>query len=285
MQLDQSGSCPVSAQFKDAPSLKVARRMRTSEALENFRGTLIDGVLQPNVRLGNGLCLSNKPGILKPRLQEKRRKWDCEPGALRESVGLPNRTPAKLLDQSGARPPRDSRLPSKLDSPVPARQQHFQHREAPTARKNLSPRQHSLPPISDDPSSAHKQDVERREAYVARRESDLEAKERELELRNEVSRWKRKTWLLEQKLIMVTGGRPQTLRERDQIDGNVLQDEPKNTPKFSYQQEALPSPQVENTGDEFYSDAFDLNAPSPPKALAALRSRTQLPKRRVRHSK
>ena len=72
LTLDSTESRPISASFNDAPQLNKWDRLRNSEALETFRGTLIDGILQPNVRLGNGLHLSPKPHIKKPPLAEKK---------------------------------------------------------------------------------------------------------------------------------------------------------------------------------------------------------------------
>jgi hypothetical protein len=78
LSLDHTGSQPISARFNDAPQLSYAHRLRNAEALETFRGTLVNGMLQPNVRLGNGLRLSIKANILKPQITKKRRARNHE---------------------------------------------------------------------------------------------------------------------------------------------------------------------------------------------------------------
>ena len=79
LSLDPTGRRPVSAHFDDAPQLSYVHRLRTTAVLETFRGTLVDGRLQPNVGLGNGLRLSTSHYVLKPQITEKRRMRNQEP--------------------------------------------------------------------------------------------------------------------------------------------------------------------------------------------------------------
>jgi hypothetical protein len=319
LSLDPTGSRPVSARFNDAPQLSYEHRLRNAEALETFRGTLIDGVLQPNVRLGNGLRLSPNPRILKPQLTEKRRVRNHEAKKVRESVGLPPRAPTKLLDRLGVS--RDRPLPPKLDrhlplaTPVPPqrapprRDYDLEHREAQVAQREreLIQLQQQLllqtmrtqhdRPRRERPSRSFPRDStytrEHRTPQSARsrtdtepesKAADMEAKEKALAQEEELLRYKRKAWLLEQKLAAQDTRRRSPRRERcqqgaavDEYGAQLLYD---SLPE----PEVVPNPEYHRSGDEFPSNDFDLDDASPPKALEALRSRVQLPTRETMRS-
>ncbi|KAF1947350.1 hypothetical protein EJ02DRAFT_365678 [Clathrospora elynae] len=315
LSLDPTGNHPVSARFQDAPQLKYEHRVRSTEALETFRGTLVDGVLQPNVRLGNGLGLSDKPTILKPQVQEKRRTRNYEARKLREEVGLPPRAPAKLLDRLGVRSPRDRPSPPRFDRPQPPRfdrptpvqDRDLERREAQVAQRereliqlqqqlllqtmrNQNTRPHrervsQYPPRDNTYSREHRTPASARAPTATKSDpktADIEARERALEQREELLRFKRKTWILEQKLAQATG-RPPPAQEA--YEGDV--DAPKRTSQPPYEppsrRVAATEPEHRSSGDDFPSTDFDLDA-SPPEALKTLRSRIQLPSRRILRS-
>jgi hypothetical protein len=65
LTLDDTGTYPVSAQVREIPQLEFQYRYNIMKAMVpgSFRGTLVDGTLQPNVRQGNGLYLHNSHRI------------------------------------------------------------------------------------------------------------------------------------------------------------------------------------------------------------------------------
>jgi hypothetical protein len=324
LSLDHTGSQPISARFNDAPQLSYAHRLRNAEALETFRGTLVNGMLQPNVRLGNGLRLSIKANILKPQITKKRRARNHEAKELRESVGLPPRAPAKLLDRLGVS--RDRPLPQRSDSPPPATMLPFPRRPAPRRDHDLERREaqiaqrerqliqlqqqlllQTMRTQNDRPRRERTRRSPPRDSYYSReyrtptptrvhRDMDadsnatvIDAREKALAQEEELLRYKRKAWLLEQKLAAQTTGRPTPRRERYQRD-RYQQDANVQNQGSQYPDwpppghEAVPDPQHGGSGDEFPSGEFDLDDSSPPKALETLRSRIRLPDRSTMRS-
>ncbi|KAG9189608.1 hypothetical protein G6011_06476 [Alternaria panax] len=309
LTLDPAESRPISARFNDAPQLRYEHRIRNSEALETFRGTLVDGVLQPNVRLGNGLRLSPNPEILKPQLIEKRLARNHEASRLRQSAGLPPRAPAKLLDSLGMRSLRDRPVPPRVDisKPFPRalpRDGHLGVREAQLAQREgeliklqqellrRTMRNQSTPPREErhprspprDGSYANK--YRTREPTEARTPTendttaaDIEAKRKALELEEELLRYKRKAWLLEQKLAQAqTTVPPRSRREGRHHDSKVQEHQAQFPPENPTESEHVPVKQRDEDG---VPDAFDLDNASPTKALESLRSRVQLPTRQT----
>ncbi|KAI4670319.1 uncharacterized protein J4E79_000600 [Alternaria viburni] len=313
LTLDPTESRPISARFNDAPQLKFKHRLRNSEALETFRGTLVDGVLQPNVRLGNGLRLSNKPEMLKPQLTAKRRARNHEAARLRESVGLPPKAPAKLLDGLDVRSLRERPLPTSSDRRkpfprTPPRDRDLELREAHLASKELEliklqqqllrqtmriqnspPRRERHPrsqPRDDNYTNTHRT----RESSEARTytESDttaaeIEARRKALEQEEELLRYKRKAWLLEQKLAEASARPPRSPRRRP---ARQYDDEAQDYDDTRYSIEVPPERDAlsDVQHDEGAADGNDLDNSSPTEALQSLRSRIQLPTRQTMRS-
>ncbi|CAO2657240.1 Nn.00g033660.m01.CDS01 [Neocucurbitaria sp. VM-36] len=273
LQLDNSRRHITSARFKDAPLLKPKYRFWSSKALETFRGTLINGTLQPNVRLGNGLHVSSNPAIKRRQIVESRRSRNHEAKVSRKSLGLRDLIPAGLVNQCRDSSPRD---PPEPERPVSAQQQVAQHQEGPQPREALLIRELRPPPLTDSLPSAHEQEIEQRKAEVARRE---------LEQKGEILRWKRKTRALEQQLAMVTRGHSPTTSVRDHNDVNGRQRKKEDGRDRSHGKGASSDPHDENAGEDSTLDAFDFNDAAPPAALAKLRSRIQLPTRTTLRSK
>lgn len=308
LALDPIEGRPISARFNDAPQLKYEHRLRNSEALETFRGTLVDGVLQPNVRLGNGLRLSPKPEILKPQITEKRRARNHEANRLRESVGLPPKAPAKLLDSLGMRSLRDRPLPPRVDKPKPSpraspRDRDLELREAQLAQRereliklqqallrqtmrnrSTPPRQerHPRSPPRDDSYSNTYRTREPTEARTSTEHdtttADIEARKKALEQDEELLRYKRKAWLLEQKLAHATTRSPPRRHRGHQYDTEVQEHHVQYSPGYPSEQENVPDTQQDNDG---VPDGFALDNSSSTEALEHLRSRIQLPTRRT----
>jgi len=306
LDLDSTGSRPVSARFSDATPFKPKHRARNSEALETFRGTLIDGVLQPNVRLGNGLRLSNNPDILDSEITETRKK------ATRRSKDAapspePRRKPLRQLDVHSSRNPPLSqesdrpRLPTRLQSRALPWARDLERREAQiaererellqiqqrlllqTVRNQSSPPRPNQtvrsPPESNTPhehrtqrlASAHTDD----ESSV--KVADIEARERALQQQEEILRYKRKVWLLEQKLAQATGRPPSRRVPRQRHVGVEEYDAPSpHEPRPD--QGAVSDPQYDRSDGDRPAD-HDFGDVSPPDALQNLRSRIQLPTR------
>jgi hypothetical protein len=320
LKLDHTGSHPISARFHDAPQLSYAHRLRNAEALETFRGTLVDGSLQPNVRLGNGLRLSIKANILKPQVTEKRRRRNHEAKELRKSVGLPPRAPAKLLDRLGVsrdrpHPPRVEEHPSRTTTPAPPqrpaprRDDELERREAQIVQRereliqlqqqlllqtmrtqNDRPRRERAPqsPPRDSTYIRDQRTTKSRARNYAEPDTEtavMEAREKALAQEEELLRYKRKAWLLEQKLVAQATGRPPSRRKRYQQDeyqqneyvqdANVQEQGSQHSEWLPPAQEAVSDPQHADAGDEFP----DLDDASPQRVLETLRSRIQLPTR------
>ncbi|KAL1796428.1 hypothetical protein ACET3X_004968 [Alternaria dauci] len=315
LTLDPTQSRPISARFNDAPQLKYEHRLRNSEALETFRGTLVDGVLQPNVRLGNRLHLSPNPQILTPQLAGKRRARDHKAKTLRESVGLHPRAPARLLDSLGVRPSKDRHLPSKVHKPEPLQPARSQERDLELREVQLAQREReliqiqqellrqtmriqSMPPRQDwhppspprDDSYANKHRT--REPPEARMHSeydtiaaDIEARRKTLEQEERLLRYKRKAWLLEQKLAQAQAqstGRPQSRRTARRYDTEVQEHDAQHSPDYPPEKEYVPDAQSD---DDRVPDTLDLENASPTEALETLRSRIQLPTRGMMRSR
>ncbi len=310
LTLDPTESRPISARFNDAPQLKYEHRLRNSEALETFRGTLVDGVLQPNVRLGNGLRLSNKPEILKPQITEKRRARNHEAAKLRESVGLGPKASAKLLDRLGVRSAKERPSPSTVRKPKPSpralpqdhdlelreaqlaqrerellKLQHqlllqtMRNQDSPSRRERYSrsqPRDDSYPNKHRTREPAEARTYTESDTIAA----DIEARKKALEQEEELLRYKRKAWLLEQKLAQATARLPPRRTARE-YDSEAQEHRAQYSSEFRPESEADTDAQYNNDGS---SDGYDLDNSPPTEALESLRSRMQLPTRETMRS-
>jgi hypothetical protein len=270
MTLNAVGTQPILARFREALHLKAEYRVANSEALETFRGTLIDGVLQPNVRLGNGLHLSrethmtsNLEGQKPDTRQYKTKEFD-------RSVGPPTQVPTKPKGLKGAQGRQDSSPPSDLElreARIAEREQEIvllQEQIIETLRiQNTRPGQERSARAGIEEESR-------------RRAAELEARERALEQKEELLRYKRKVWILEQKLAQATG-RPPPIYDVQEHGPDVLEHNPQSSLGGSSSEEARTELQAEDPDEDYVSSIFDLGNTAPPKALEDLRSRTQLP--------
>ncbi|KAH7078882.1 hypothetical protein BKA63DRAFT_563550 [Paraphoma chrysanthemicola] len=151
---DETEGLPLSGGRKITPPLNMECRQGQyiQQALQTFRGTLVDGILQPNVKLGNGLLLALEPY---PSNSVKPQKKDTGAHEEREII----RTQEEILEKW----------------------------RSPSLDKTHEGRTSDCDPAAPD-------------ALFAAKVAMLEAKERELQYREEILRWKRKTWWLEQRL-------------------------------------------------------------------------------------
>jgi hypothetical protein len=287
----------MSLDFGETKTLLPHYRIRLGNALKVFRGTLVDGVLQPNVRLGNGLRVSEdtfryvKPPRRKAQAVQKRDEQS-------------SRIDADSERKYSSYHPRLSSLVTSDQSPDYSRRQTAIH--APSTRK---------PPAAfkdDKPIFNMKWDL-------------LEAKERELKQKEETIRWKRKAWLLEQELAEKTGklgprSRDRSTREprdrftgeprdrftgeprdrftgepRDRFTGEPRERfarEPREPEHYSEndwestpEQPADPDPFSDLVDDKSTLEGFDVDDPAAPHSLARLRSLTALPSKGTLHTK
>ncbi|USP82453.1 hypothetical protein yc1106_09727 [Curvularia clavata] len=311
LSLDPTGTRPVSARFSDALQLRYENRLRNSQALQTFRGTLVDGVLQPNVRLGNGLRLSDKPEILEPQITEKRRKQNREATKRSEGAGSSSETSAKSPRQANVSSAKKVARTERPNKAIPPPRKSFGDLEVEKREAQVAQRERELMRLQQQLLRAlHAQSAQ---LYQGKRRNtvrqltheppkigakaepdpkiaDIEARERALEQKEELLRYKRKTWLLEQKLAQATARSPPQRRfsnpkvdmqEREagvyeERDGGVYQE---------------PEPDHEAAQDSSYTDpnneqlsGFSLHDTPPPEALENLRSRIRLPTRRMMRS-
>jgi hypothetical protein len=281
LNLDPTASYPISARFNDAPQLKYEHRLRNSQALETFRGTLVDGILQPNVRLGNGMRLSTKPEILKPQITEKRRARNHEARRLRESAHPPSEAPVKSLHQSDMPSSRKRILPTRPErstSPLPKtpRDLDLERREAQIAKRERELIQLQQQLLL---RTTHNSPGIRAEAEPDSKLAIIEARERALEQKEELLRYKRKTWLLEQKLAQATARFPSRRRFRE-TETDVQESDPNVPYSVEPNHEAMSESNHADSHGEQHGN-YTLDNPSPPEALKNLRSRIQLPTRKM----
>ncbi|KAF2032271.1 hypothetical protein EK21DRAFT_110215 [Setomelanomma holmii] len=273
LTLDSTATRPESASFKDIPPLNMEHRQDIRQALQNFRGTLMDGVLQPNVRLGNGLLLKPEP-YMKLAHQQRMRRPGTKGGSLpkRREAGdeSSHDIPLKLLDQLGVH--KSGRRPS----PSAVQQEVLDRREAEVAQRewDLIRLQHGLLLRSTNEHNQFQLGKEtpcriqkERSPRVASgaigsehglKAAQLEAKERELAHREEILRWKRRTWWLEQKLQEASkqATRGRTKSPRRSIVAAQTRKEPRNDPT---PRAGGSGPNIESRGDATPFYDFDLD--------------------------
>ncbi|XP_014551586.1 hypothetical protein COCVIDRAFT_42137 [Bipolaris victoriae FI3] len=293
LSLDPTGSHPVSARFSDAPQLRYEYRLQNSQALETFRGTLVGGILQPNVRLGNGLRLSNKPEILKPQITAKRRARNQEARRLDESGYQPLKSPVKQPHQLSVPSSRERTPSGRLGkSTLPPRRNprdlDLERREAQISKREqeiIQLQQQLLQTMQAQSIKSNQDKIHGKQTHDSPDPSTdaklavIEARERALEQKEELLRYKRKTWLLEQKLAQVTARSPPRrefrgteagARERDgDVPSNIELDKGEDLDSgFAGTNQSRPR-------------GYNLDDTTPPEALERLRSGVQLPTRRM----
>jgi hypothetical protein len=255
LSLNETSTVIVSATVKDATRLNSAQRVQNSIALRTFRGTLVDGILQPNVRLGNGLKLSANEKL--PRNGAASTKQSSQPSAPRQDASQSEGYDLKRREAKIVQRERDLLL---LQQQLILQSNHQSGPTAPEAATALTPE-------------------------FERRVAELEAKERELEQREELLRWKRKTWLLEQKLARVRGksistGHMRTVRKSH--TSRPVAEEPRH---HSMGENYGSKQQSDLSGDLFPdSEVNNDDYAAPPEALMTLRKRMRLPTPRTLRS-
>ncbi|RMZ72182.1 key lime pathogenicity [Pyrenophora seminiperda CCB06] len=307
LKLDPTGSRPVSARFSHAIPFQEKHRVRNSEAMQTFRGTLIDGILQPNVRLGNGLCLSDDPGILDTEVNEGKRTA-TRPLKGVTSSEIPNGKPLHQLDahlsrNRSLRQRSDKPLPQSRSSRALPRPRDLERREAQIAERErellqiqqrlllqtvrnqsfLPRRKRAVRAPREEYNTSHEHRIEpSASAHTfdepSPRIADIEARERALQQQEELLRYKRKAWLLEQKLAQATERPPSRRVPRRHRDVGMEEVDAPSPHEPRTDQGAISDVQYDRSDGDTAPD-HDLGYISPPDALKRLRSRIQLPTR------
>ncbi|KAF2691735.1 hypothetical protein K458DRAFT_381577 [Lentithecium fluviatile CBS 122367] len=224
---DPTHSRLLLAKFDRKPKiLGYQHRLSLVKALATFRGTLVDGVLQPNVRLGNGLTLTTSvkldghvatkaklrtaenvktgahkhPAVRFHPVPPKRRDEKPEVERRREIPGLrPNR---QLSAQNNELSDREAELNRRERELLRLQQQLLLRAVAPPRERSAPPGRYDPqeePPTSnrpaEGPTSSHS-----RISDLELRERDFELRERELQHKNELLRWKHKNLVLQKRL-------------------------------------------------------------------------------------
>jgi hypothetical protein len=200
------------------------------DAVRTFRGTLIDGILQPNVRLGNGVDIQSLPDqyypswrIGKHRYVRKRQKA----AALRAQLDVkrvePETVPNDLIRKDGVTVEKDIEVmaetpgarslphaepgarPASPSKPSQARKDGIRIQKDIELRAG-TPKAKSPPHVEGDarpaiPNKPNQEDmIQRATLQLQTAESRLREKEKELQLKEEILRWKYRAWGLEQQL-------------------------------------------------------------------------------------
>lgn len=311
LALGPSGSRPVSTRFSDAPQLKYQHRVQIAEALQTFRGTLIDGTLQPNVRLGNGLRLSPNPEIRKPQGAEKRRARDREANELRGSTHPPSKAPAKRLHQSDVPIPREHTQSAPLDKYTPPPPKHsphdnIEHRDAQIAQREREliqmQQQLSAQTVLVQNSALHREQVEREYAQLVHEPTGMpagsvsDARIREARAR-ERSRETKAVLLryIKQKVELSEFKTKVSILEQQLAEQKLAQATAHTPPHHRFRQ---PETEVQGHDENIHDETgahhdgssaeqlrdYSLDNMPPPQALKNLRSRIQLPTRETMRS-
>ncbi|KAF1975384.1 hypothetical protein BU23DRAFT_72738 [Bimuria novae-zelandiae CBS 107.79] len=216
-------------------------RRQFKTALISFQGTLIDGVLQPNVRLGNGLRVNTDAGLdtgldaeahkiarsiseltAKKRPQttqshahgsqrhiEMRRAFE-NPQKPTEQTSWPRRTAQSHAQ--GSRRHVKGYVSRQHERPsFNAREAELNRREQQLFQLQQQLLMQSLPMSNRGLKTFSAKESKFSQSPEARPESDdraayIEAKERELQYREEVLRWKHQNFLLKQQLAEARTG-------------------------------------------------------------------------------
>jgi len=228
---DASHSHLISATFHRNPIIPIyGLRKDLAKAMVTFRGTLIDGVLQPRTRLGNGLELSTsvafhakakkseRASSIKPksdaRVVEMANVDTSEPPSTRPHTGSLKAPETTILvgRQGKAREPytqrdrlskREAELDRREQQLLLLQQQLQQSGALPRRRSTLRGHSasHQKPrPLDQGDDRARYAQSEVGLTTTDPREFDFATRERELHHKEEVLRWKRKAFVLEQKL-------------------------------------------------------------------------------------
>jgi hypothetical protein len=268
--------------------------------MATFRGTLIGGVLQPHTRLGNGLELGTSVAFhAKAKTRESTNS--TKPQSSARAVEMtnvvasehpsirPNTRSQKARETSmvvGRQPKTQNQL-SRREAELDRREQKLLllqqqllqsvtlPRRKSTVRKRYIPHQMPQPLVQRDDRAPYAQPEEKL-ANTDPMRSEIEVRERELYHKEEVLRWKRKAFVLEQKLA---SARAADLAEPPETDTMATLPLAPENDSVTEPSDDYPSDPGSKDGQD---DPFaDIHAQSTPLQRGARRqTRIKLPKRR-----
>jgi hypothetical protein len=245
-EIDASRSRLLSAKVHQSPIYpSLGHKRNLGRSLWIFRGTLVAGILQPWTRLGNGLKLST-PKMLQreesPTTSKEitPRRRESTPKARKVLVDKDLKPSEKPMLRRSALSKREAELVRREQQLLLLQQQLLQN--AATAPLRMV--------LSTDPGTS--------------RTAELKAKERELQHQEQMLKWKRKAFLLEQKLAARTRdpqiqARTSNRRSRRRLANS---DEKATTPPTSGTVDDPPEEAAEDTNPggkrhDAYGDLFD----------------------------
>lgn len=312
-ELDESGSYPVSAQFSSVPKgLSYAHREDIKTALITFRGTLVENVLQPNVRLGNGLTLSTSTRLRRTQIPEPdtgpqkardRHVPRLKGASRRDKLQPPKQSSVRIWNEERSRrnmlpvsqtvgPLTNERIHIEREALLNQREQqllHFQQQllmasmealrtpPSPIRQRRSFPRsKRTFPPAQQKATEADRLEQADAELKADRKAAEIEAKERELLQREEILKWKHRSFVLQQELAQAAGS----------AELSALSDSTKDiaaSSSFTGVNPVTASPEAANTNppqEDGWQDPFAAFDPAPPDSLSKLRSRIRLPSKR-----
>lgn len=132
----------------------ISQRNMINDALDTFRGTLIDGTLQPNVRLGNGLCIENEMLALEPQMEQETGTQEAKTNGRSEdspaSTTPSTKAPARPLIRTYMSPTQGRPPPPKMISHFSLEVQQSRLQKARAGKQEQEPdnSQQQLPPQS-----------------------------------------------------------------------------------------------------------------------------------------
>jgi hypothetical protein len=217
------------------------------DAVRTFRGTLIDGILQPNVRLGNGFDIQGLPNQFIPRPRSRRQEREAKRQravALRAQLGVkciePGTVPIDLIRKVGVTVKKDIELIAETQ-----RSRSLPHAEPRARSANPSklsqarkdgiiiqkdiklrartPKAKSPPRVEGNvrpaiPNKPNQEElIQRTTLELQAAERRLKEKEEELQLKEETLRRNYRAWSLEQRLVKqqhAMSSRPRKIEER-----------------------------------------------------------------------
>ncbi|KAF1951721.1 hypothetical protein CC80DRAFT_553091 [Byssothecium circinans] len=309
LKCDKTRTRPVSAEIHPGPFIpSKSQRQLVLEA--SFRGTLIDGVLQPNVRLGNGIRWSSQ-NYFRPNVP------------LRELDGVGSPRDNSRADGARVNEQRKERTQVSLGSEPTSFTQARVEKDAAVWRQG---------PLATNEAEEH---LSRREKELIERERQLlqlqqqllmhtsqaapstsaqnsgathilaavEARERKVKHREELLKWKHKTLMLEQKLadaskiISESNSRQSDhmFNSASATDYEALESLEQSRPVNDVNDPVrsadarVPPASSDDASEDSVTDAWDdpfaffnVQDPAPPSSLAQLRKneRISLPRRR-----
>lgn len=288
LTVDETGELLKPIEIGAAKGLKGRQALQLQQMMAIFRGTLIDGKLRPDLRLGNGLFLDNM-AFVRPAQED---------GSIVQGSKNTDETSCNQVIVDSKRLARGKS--SELSAPV-SRNRLRKEGRGQQEKRLVSSKLDEKRLASPTPDDLAMETSRLRTAL-------LETKERELHQREEALRWKRKASTFEQKIAQMakrTGPKPRKRPLRrpytsglspertpgptvDQYAESVPISRPQESgpsperePDFAAEQHVDVHPASDALGADSAFESFDMDDPAPPRSLARIRSHMKLPSKQI----